>query len=175
MEKIGLLFTPTFGHTGLSFHCKAGSLIRRNKIVGQYLAQFQGQVIILYIRIRMSQLLLPKVYLLLVFKNGPFQASFFFIFVFSIQLTVNKCSINFADDWSRTADLWYRKRPLYQLSHTTTAQLVACLLARDCQRFTCCLLPKVYLFGQILIGQTGNHSCLCTRWQNIILFFRHRK
>ena len=27
------------------------------------------------------------------FLNGPFQASFSFIFVFSIQLTVNKCSI----------------------------------------------------------------------------------
>ena len=55
------------------------------------------------------------------FKNGPFPASFFFVFVFSIQLTVNKCSIYFANDWIRTADLWYRKRPLYQLSHTTTA------------------------------------------------------
>ena len=30
---------------------------------------------------------------------GPFPASFFFIFVFSIQLAVNKYSINFADDW----------------------------------------------------------------------------
>ena len=28
-------------------------------------------------------------------------------------MTVYKCSINFADDWI----LWYRKRPLYQLSH----------------------------------------------------------
>ena len=55
------------------------------------------------------------------FKNGPFPASFIFIFVFSIQLTVNKCSINFADDWIQTADLWHWKRPLYQLSHTTTA------------------------------------------------------
>ena len=52
---------------------------------------------------------------------GHYRPLFFFIFVFSIQLTVNKCSINFADDWIRTADLWYRKRPLYQLSHTTTA------------------------------------------------------
>ena len=25
--------------------------------------------------------------------------------------------INFADDWIRTADLWCRKQPLYQLSH----------------------------------------------------------
>ena len=50
-------------------------------------------------------------------KNGPFQASFFFIFVFSIQLRANKCSINFADEWIRTADLWYWKWPLYQLSH----------------------------------------------------------
>ena len=50
-------------------------------------------------------------------KKWAIPGLFFFIFVFSIQLTVNKCSINFADDWSRTADLWYRKRPLYQLSH----------------------------------------------------------
>ena len=42
------------------------------------------------------------------FNNGPFPAALFFIFVFSIQLTVN---------WIRTADLWCRKRPLYQLSH----------------------------------------------------------
>ena len=42
---------------------------------------------------------------------------FFFILVFSIQLTVNKSSIKFADGWIRTADLWYRKLPLYQLSH----------------------------------------------------------
>ena len=26
-------------------------------------------------------------------------------------------NINFADDWIRTADLWYRKQLLYQLSH----------------------------------------------------------
>ena len=28
-------------------------------------------------------------------------------------------NINFANDWIRTLDLWYRKQPLYQLSHTT--------------------------------------------------------
>ena len=63
----------------------------------------------------------------IVFKDGPFPATFFFIFVFSIQLTVSKCSINFADDWIRTADLWYWKRPRYQLSHTTTAHPIHCL------------------------------------------------
>ena len=26
-------------------------------------------------------------------------------------------NMNFADDWIRTADLWYWKQPLYQLSH----------------------------------------------------------
>ena len=58
------------------------------------------------------------------FKNGPFTVSFFFIFVFSIQLTVNKCSINFANGWIRTADLWYRKQPLYLLSHTTAQEWI---------------------------------------------------
>ena len=44
---------------------------------------------------------------------GPF-------FVFSIQLTLNKRSVlKFANDWIRIADLWCRKRPLYQLSQTT--------------------------------------------------------
>ena len=42
---------------------------------------------------------------------------FLYFRLFNTQLTVNKCSINFADDWIQTADLWYRKRPLYQLSH----------------------------------------------------------
>ena len=41
----------------------------------------------------------------------------FFIFVFTIQFTVNKCSIKFANDWIRTADLWYWKQLLYQLCH----------------------------------------------------------
>ena len=27
--------------------------------------------------------------------------------------------MTFADDWIRTTDLWCRKQPLYQLSHTT--------------------------------------------------------
>ena len=33
-------------------------------------------------------------------------------------------NINFANDWSRTADLWYRKRPLYQLSHNHNFKLL---------------------------------------------------
>ena len=51
------------------------------------------------------------------FQKWAIPGLFFFIFVVSIQLTVNKCSINFADHWIRTADLWYWKQPLYQLSH----------------------------------------------------------
>ena len=51
-------------------------------------------------------------------KNGPFPASFSFIFVLSIQLTVNVQYNFFANDWIRTADLWNQKRLLYQLRHT---------------------------------------------------------
>ena len=43
------------------------------------------QIVIVYSRRQATQAIL--------LKNGPFQASFFFIFVFSTQLTVNKCSI----------------------------------------------------------------------------------
>ena len=52
-----------------------------------------------------------------IFLNVPFPASFLFIYVFSIQLTVNDQYNLFADDWIRTVDLWYWKRLLYQLSH----------------------------------------------------------
>ena len=67
-----------------------------------------------------------------VFLNEPFPASFLFSFFFSIQLKVNKCSINFANDWIRTVDLWYWKQPLNQLSHNhcpTNAKLNWILVA----------------------------------------------
>ena len=51
---------------------------------------------------------------LIMLKMG-YSGLFFFIFVFSTVI----CSIqNFVDDWISTADLWYRKRPLCQLSHS---------------------------------------------------------
>ena len=74
------------------------------------------QIVIVYSRRQATQAIL--------LKNGPFQASFFFIFVFSTQLTVNKCSINFDDGLIRTADLWYWKQLLYQLSHNHCKNLV---------------------------------------------------
>ena len=49
-------------------------------------------------------------------KKWAIPGLFFFIFAFSIWLTVNKCSINLTNDWIRTADLWYWKQPLCQLS-----------------------------------------------------------
>ena len=43
---------------------------------------------------------------------------FFFIFIFSKQLTENvQCKIHIAYGWIQTADLWNWKQPLYQLSH----------------------------------------------------------
>ena len=51
------------------------------------------------------------------FNMGHSRPLFLYFRLFNTQLTVNKCSINFADDWIQTADLWYWKRPLYQLSH----------------------------------------------------------
>ena len=49
------------------------------------------------------------------------------ILVFSIGLTVKNCfKWKFANDWSRTADLWSRKRPLCQMSPLQK------MLSRDC-------------------------------------------
>ena len=79
---------------------------------------------------------------------------FSFIFVFSIHLIVNKCWINFADDWIRTADLWYWKRLLYQLSHNHCPRPVS--------------LPTY--FGRILYWidkVVGNHNEFPTLFENI--------
>ena len=50
------------------------------------------------------------------FLNGPFLAFFLYFCLFN---TVDSKQMfnNFADDWIQTADLWYWKQPLYQLSH----------------------------------------------------------
>ena len=49
------------------------------------------------------------------FKIGLFPASF--IFISSFPYSWNYVDLKFADDWIRTADLWCRKPPLYQLRH----------------------------------------------------------
>ena len=54
---------------------------------------------------------------LLFFKKWAIPSLFFFIFLFSIWLTENVQYTFFANDWIRTADLWNRKQPLYQMSH----------------------------------------------------------
>ena len=55
---------------------------------------------------------------LFLFKIGPFTASFFFIFIFSIQLIVN----NIENDWIRTTDLTSRPvstfEPFQKLGHS---------------------------------------------------------
>ena len=61
-----------------------------------------------------------------IFLNGPFPASFSLFS--SLQYTVDSIQMldinkKIADDWIRTADLWYRKWPLYQLSHNYFPQL----------------------------------------------------
>ena len=52
-------------------------------------------------------------------KMGHSRPLFIYFRLFNTQLTVNKSSIykKIANDWIRTADLWYLKQPLYQLSH----------------------------------------------------------
>ena len=54
----------------------------------------------------------PTVFL----ENWAIPGLFFFIFVFSIQFWTKLIVNNIADGCIQTADLWYWKRPLYQLS-----------------------------------------------------------
>ena len=51
----------------------------------------------------------------LLFFKWAIPGIFFFVFAFSIELTV--FNIIFANDWIWPADLWNWKQPLYQLSH----------------------------------------------------------
>ena len=57
-----------------------------------------------------------QVYILTIFLNGTFSATFslFSSFQYSWQYIGN---IKFADDWIRTAVLWCQKQLLYQLNH----------------------------------------------------------
>ena len=57
-------------------------------------------------------------------KNRPFLASFFHILTLSIQLTEKNIQYKCCNDWIRTADLWCRKRPLYQLSYNHYPQII---------------------------------------------------
>ena len=55
---------------------------------------------------------------MLLFKEWAILCLFFLYFVFSIQLTVNKCSIKeFDNDCIWTMDHWFQKLLLHQLSH----------------------------------------------------------
>ena len=82
---------------------------------------FQGNTIIKGVtRIAHKCLLYTIHHWVSYFKTWAVPGLFFFIFDFSMQLTVNKCFIyKFADDRMQTAVLWCQKRPLYQLSHNT--------------------------------------------------------
>ena len=87
------------------------------------------------------------------FKKWAIPGLFFIIFVFSIQLTVNKYSINFANGWIRTADLWYRKQLLYQLSHNHCPTILY-LLHISIK----CVLPKVELSEKIFPSKLGTKT-----------------
>ena len=49
--------------------------------------------------------------------SRPFFIYFCLINTFDIKQVNNCLKINLADDWIQTSDLWYWKRPVYQLSH----------------------------------------------------------
>ena len=57
----------------------------------------------------------------------PYYLAILFLCLFSTLDTKQMFNINFADDWIRTSDLWYRYWPLYQLSHNCCPILFLCL------------------------------------------------
>ena len=119
LVKIGLLVSLTSGHTVAWLKCKRTfnfELFWAFASVHFYAAAIY-QIPFRLLRNAATRKVHGTEFENIIAKNGPFLTSFFFIFVFSKQVTVNKCSINFADDRNWTADLWYQKQPLYQLSH----------------------------------------------------------
>ena len=61
-------------------------------------------------------------------KSGPSWPLFIYFCLFDTvdnkQVNKQMSDINFADDWSQTADHWYWKRPLYQLGHNHFPHLI---------------------------------------------------
>ena len=51
------------------------------------------------------------------FLKGPFSASFSLFRLFNTVDRKQMFNINIANDWIQTADLWYQKELLYELSH----------------------------------------------------------
>ena len=80
----------------------------------------------------------------------------------SFQYTVDSKQMfnKFADDWIRTADLWYRKRPLYQLSHHHCPLLV----------ISCSLHVTKLVIGCVKIK---TFNCPVTTWQVSLNQRRH--
>ena len=64
-----------------------------------------------------------RVLTLYLFLNGPFPASFS-PFQYSWQWANKRPILKFPNDWIRPANLWRRKRPLYQLSHNHRLDLL---------------------------------------------------
>ena len=89
-----------------------------------------------------------------IFLNRPFQASFSFIFVFSIQL---KFMINFDDDWIRPR---YQKRQLYQRA-TTTARIQPIIIFGHKPIYDGIVLSQITLLG--------NHY-LPNKQENMLIF-----
>ena len=54
---------------------------------------------------------------LVLFRNGQFPISFLYFRLCNTVDSKQMSNINFADYGIRTADIWYRKHPLFQLSH----------------------------------------------------------
>ena len=61
-------------------------------------------------------------------KSGPSWPLFIYFCLFDAvdnkQVNKQMSDINFADDWSQTADHWYWKRPLYQVGHNHFPHLI---------------------------------------------------
>ena len=105
-------------------------------------------------------------------------------FRLSIQLTANKCSINFANDWIRTADLQYRKWLLYQLSHNhcrrkklynryyATAVICNIAMERNSKRS---LIQAWWLFRIFLIRKHLFTKQEQRKWQTMIESKKERK
>ena len=77
------------------------------------------------------------------------------------QVNKQMFNINFADDQSRTTDLWYQKRPLYKLiqpqqtlpfSHHPCVLFFDSLLAQLINQVCC---------AYVCVNVTHTHTCLC--------------
>ena len=110
------------------------------------------------------------------FLSGHSRPLFLYFCLFNTVDSKQMFYKNFDNDWIQTADLWYWKRPLYQLSHNHCPYSVSLILFQFlilvsnflylCHTLSNLLLP----FKSLSLSLSHTHKVLCKSFMFIFIF-----